>query len=91
LHGDTDANAEWGYCINGPRHTSNANYYFLYANIHLEASSNLKIADSSGYNYNGLVNDNLIISNDTVRYLSSVYMSQVTTITHNRPVFGGID
>jgi hypothetical protein len=33
LHGTSDADAQWGYCINGPVHVSNENYYFLYANI----------------------------------------------------------
>ena len=55
------------------------------------AVGTLTIQDSSGYNHNGTINGTLTASNDAVRYFSSIYMPQATTITHSRPVFGGID
>lgn len=79
FHGTTAANAEWGYCINGPAHTTNENYYFLYANIQLEENdhatgygesmhSNI-IYDSSGYNNNGEIIGSLeTIAITTQRY-----------------------
>lgn len=80
LHGTTDADAQWGYCINGPVHVSNPNYYFLFANIQLEENDhvtgygsnmhNSSVYDSSGYNNIGTSN-NISITQDTPRYTSS--------------------
>lgn len=77
FQGTTSEDAQWGYCINGPRYTSNSNYYFLYANIQLELNdhatgygermhSNI-IYDSSGYENNGDCINISFISN-TPRY-----------------------
>lgn len=49
------------------------------------------IEDSSGYNHNGTINGTLTTSSDTVRYSSCVYMPKTTTITHQRPIYGGTD
>ena len=78
FHGTTDANAEWGYCINGPAHTTNSQYYFLYANIQVEENDHVTgygnnfhnniVYDSSGYNNNGDIKGILKTSNNTVRY-----------------------
>lgn len=75
FHGDTDANAEWGYCINGPTHVSNTNYYFLYANIEVTASSDLAAEDSSGYNHHGTSFGSLISTAETGRYSSSTKLN----------------
>lgn len=75
FHGDTDANAEWGYCINGPTHVSNANYYFLYANIEVTASSDLAAEDSSGYGHHGTSFGSLISTAETGRYASSTKLN----------------
>lgn len=75
FHGDTDANAEWGYCINGPTHVSNANYYFLYANIEVTASSDLAAEDSSGYSHHGTSFGSLISTAETGRYTSSTKLN----------------
>ena len=50
-----------------------------------------KVEDSSGYNHNGTINGTLTTSSDTVRYSSCVYMPKTTTITHQRPIYGGTD
>ena len=74
--------------------TGDTNVTTQMCNIHIEKgiiNNNNIIEDSSGYNYNGTINGTLTISNDAVRYSSSVYMPQATTITHSRPIFGGID
>ena len=78
LHGTTAADAQWGYCINGPEHTSNENYYYLYANIQLEQNDHVTgyganfhsntVYDSSGYGNNGTLLDAPIISTDSIKY-----------------------
>lgn len=78
FHGTTAANAEWGYCINGPNHVSSEEYYFLYANIQLEENDHVTgygenmhsniVYDSSGYNNNGLIFNPLTITTDTLKY-----------------------
>lgn len=90
LHGTTEANAEWGYCINGPEHTSSADYYFLYANIQLEQNDHitsyknnelyhsLTVYDNSGYENNGTLNGALNISNNTNRYNYSTLFNGTT-------------
>lgn len=82
FHGTTSANAEWGYCINGPTHTSNADYYFLYANIQLEQNDHVTgygnnfhsstIYDSSGYGNHGISISSPTSSNNTIRYKNSL-------------------
>ena len=89
FHGTTDANAEWGYCINGPAHTTNSQYYFLYANIQVEENDHVTgygnnfhnniVYDSSGYNNNGIPNSNLTIKNDTSQYSISSYFGEYNT------------
>lgn len=91
LHGTTANNAEWGYCVNGPAHTSNENYYFLYANIQLEENdhstgynlnmhSNI-IYDSSGYQNNGIIFNPLKIETDTLRYnVSTLFDGETSAI-----------
>ena len=80
FQGTTDADAQWGYCINGPNHTTNPDYYFLYANIQLEEGDHVTaynssfhsttIYDSSGFNNNGTAN-NIVITEDSMRYSGS--------------------
>lgn len=82
FHGTTSVNAEWGYCINGPTHTSNADYYFLYANIQLEQNDHVTgygnnfhsstIYDSSGYGNHGISISSPTSSNNTIRYKNSL-------------------
>ena len=89
FHGTTNANAEWGYCINGPAHVANADYYFLYANIQLEQSDHTtgfnkdfhkgRITDSSGYDHYGIVNDTtLTVVPTTARYEYSMRNNQAS-------------
>lgn len=80
LHGTTEANAEWGYCINGPEHTSSADYYFLYANIQLEQNDHitgyknnelyhsLTVYDNSGCGNNGTIVGSLETTMPSARY-----------------------
>ena len=90
FQGTTSEDAQWGYCINGPRYTSNSNYYFLYANIQLEVNdhatgygermhSNI-IYDSSGYGNNGIVNGALSLNSDTAKYSISTSFDGATRI-----------
>ena len=84
FHGTTAANAEWGYCINGPNHTTSPDYYFLYANIQLEENDHVTgyggnfhnniIYDSSGYNNNGTPS-NLTLINEVSRYSYGIKFS----------------
>lgn len=79
--GTTDANAEWGYCVNGNAYTSNSDLYFLYANIQLEENDHVTgykseyhhntIYDCSGYQ-NNATNVNCTISTDTAKYNVSI-------------------
>ena len=61
---------------------------WYYSDLEIDAS---KIEDSSGYNNHGAINGTLNITNNAPRYNYSAYMPKATTITHNRPIFGGID
>ena len=89
FHGTTTANAEWGYCVNGPTHTSNANYYFLFANIQLEQNDHVTgygenlhnniIQDSSGYGHNGTITGNISTSTNSSRYSHSIYLPSGNT------------
>ena len=93
LHGTTDADAQWGYCINGPAHTSNANYYFLFANIQLEQNDhvtgqgqglhNAIVQDSSGYGHNGTIVGDLILNAETKRYSTSIKWNSSDPTTNN--------
>lgn len=75
LQNTTTASAQWGYCINGPRHTSNANYYFLYANIQLQGTDTFTIQDSSGYNHNGTTLNLCKIETESARYSNSIRLT----------------
>lgn len=90
FHGDTDKNAEWGYCINGPRHTSNEDYYFLFANIQLEENDHVTgygqglhttvVTDCSGYGHNGDIVGDLSVINDTPRYMKNTVLGSNSAI-----------
>lgn len=49
------------------------------------------IYDTSGYCNNGTINGLLSNSSDTPKYKASTYMPKTASITHPRPVFGGVD
>lgn len=49
------------------------------------------IYDTSGFCNNGTVSGTLTTSNDTPKYKASTYMPKAASITHPRPVFGGVD
>lgn len=88
FHGTADADAQWGYCINGPAHTSNANYYFLFANIQLEQNDHVTgqgqglhqaiITDSSGYNHNGTIIGSPTIKTSINRYSNYINFADNT-------------
>lgn len=92
FNGTSDTNAEWGYCINGPAHTSSADYYFLYANIQLEQNDHATgqgaslhdniIVDSSGYNHNGTITGAFTLNTSTLRYNYSLSMNNTSTSNH---------
>ena len=104
FHGTTDADAQWGYIQNQPAHVSNTNNFWFFANMQLETkdhatgyagvggtrNSNI-IYDTSGFCNNGTISGALTISNDTPKYKVSTHMPKAVTITHPRPVFGGVD
>ena len=93
FHGTTDANAEWGYCINGTNHVSSEEYYFLYANIQLEENNHVTgygenmhsniIYDSSGYNNNGNIIGDLTIDISNSRYSYSTIFNGTSRIMAN--------
>lgn len=85
LHGTSTENAEWGYCVNGSKHTSNLDYYFLFANIQLEESDHVTgyganlhnsiVTDSSGYGHDAQALNNPSISEDTPMYNSCIKLN----------------
>lgn len=88
LHGTTDANAEFGYCILGDTHTTAASNYWLFANVQIETKDHatpyvgvggsrtyITEYDCSGYGYNGTPIGEIPYSNDTIRYKKSLSLN----------------
>ncbi len=93
LHGTATSDAQWGYCINGPAHTSDPNYYFLYANIQLEQNDhttaygslfhNNIVYDSSGYSNNAVSVGTITTSNSSPRYNLSTNFNGASCIKND--------
>lgn len=89
FNGTTDADAQWGYCINGPKHTSSADYYFLFSNIQLEQNDHVTgqgeglhkaiITDSSGYGHNGTKYGSITCASNSARYSNCLYLPNGNT------------
>lgn len=93
LHGTTDADAQWGYIRMGSvKHTSNTNYYWLFANMQLETKdhatgyagiggtrTSTTVYDLSGYDNNGTINANLQIVNESSRYDKSTLFDGINS------------
>lgn len=93
FNGTSNADAQWGYCINGPAHTSDTNYYFLYANIQLEENDHVTgygnqimhnsiCYDSSGYNNDGTVIGSIDSITNSPVYNMAISMNNTGTSNH---------
>ena len=72
-----------------PNTNISTGYMDLYVNVTgLDFST---IYDSSGYSNNGAIIGSLTAAAGSPRYGVCTYMPKTTTITHPRPVFGGVD
>ena len=94
LRGTTNADAQWGYIrLGSAAHTSNTNYYWVFANMQLETktyetgyagvggtrASNQIVYDSSGYEYNSTINGYCELKNSEARYQNGISFDGTST------------
>lgn len=95
LHGTTDANAEFGYCILGDTHTTAASNYWLFANGQLEikdhATPYVGVGgsrtytteyDCSGYRHNGDIVGTITSISGSPRYNNNIHISATNQKIH---------